>query len=149
MEMYDWLCTSNAVFNGKLVNELFEAIDVDGPLMAILDGQGNMWVSDENRFGECNLEKPWLENLCRRAADGSEPVVSQFNNCGIVLSCLRTEKRHCCYISIILPQHSPEATLTKLDLCEAIIDVSNRLACSLEQNESMHEVYRKLSSSMN
>lgn len=149
MEMYDWLYTSNAVFNGKLVNEIFDAIDVEGPLMAILDGQGNMWVSDEERFNECNLQKQWLENLCQRAADGSEPVVSQFNNCGIILSCFGTDNRHCGYMGIILPQHSPEETLTKLDLCEAIINLGNRLACSLEQNESMHEVYRKLSSSMN
>jgi len=146
MEMYDWLYTANAVFNGKLVNELFDAVSTEGPIMVVLDGQGNMWASEEAGFAQCNIDKLWLENLCTRVADGSEPVVSNWQNCGIILSALRTERRNTGYLAIILPEHSPEATLTKLDLSEMVIGLANRLATILEQNEHLHEIQNKLCS---
>jgi hypothetical protein len=143
MDMYDWLCSPSGALNEQIARQMFEVLPEGGPLVVILDAEGHFWPSDSERFACMNIGESFLRELRSRIDDGVEPVVTQIDDCSVVVTQLATERTHCGYVMIALSQYSPESTLANIDLVEVILNQIGLIARLVEKNNLLYELQMK------
>ena len=84
-----------------------------------------------------------MKEMCEKIDDGSEPIVTQKNDCSFIATQLATERTNCGYIIVILPKHSPESMLANVDLLEIILGQVNLIAKLIEKNNLLYELQMK------
>ena len=124
----------------QIARHMFEIVDVDGPLVAILDHTGGFRPSDSSRFEELNLSEENLREMCVRIDDGEEPVITQMKECTVILAQLATERTNCGYIVIVLPNATPERAMTDIGLVELVVGQANLTARLVEKNALLYEL---------
>ncbi len=140
MDMYDSTFSPAGVLSEQIARQLFEILPDRGPIMVILDRDGNCWPSDSERFSELKLSESFLTELCDKVDDGAEPVITQFGEVSIIGAQLATKQNNCGYVLIALPQYSPESTLINIDLLEILISQVNLIARLVEKNSLLYEL---------
>jgi len=143
MDMYDSLFSPGSVLNEQIARQIFDVLPELGPVMVIMDADGNYWPSDSEKFSELNIAEPFLKELCAKIDDGAEPVVTQVNDCSVVAAQLTTERTNCGYVLIVLPQYSPESTLANIDLIEILLNQVSLIARLIEKNGLLYELQMK------
>jgi Trk K+ transport system NAD-binding subunit len=143
MDMYDSLFSPGHLLNEQIARQVFDVLPEQGPVMVIIDREGNCWPSDSERFSEMNISESFLEELCAKIDDGAEPVVTQVNDCSIIAAQLTTEQTNCGYVIIALPQYSPESTLANIDLIEILLSQVSLIARLIEKNGLLYELQMK------
>jgi len=141
--MYDSLSSQGCMLNEQIARQIFDLLPEQGPVMVIMDRDGNCWPSDSERFSRLNISQSFLRELCSKIDDGAEPVVTQANDCSVVASQLASEQTSCGYVIIALPQYSPESTLINIDLIETLLNQIGLIAKLIEENNSIHELQMK------
>ena len=141
--MYNELLSSDRTMNDQIARQLFSILPEDGPLIAIIDRQGNYWPSESERFGQLDIDEHILKQLCGRIDDGVEPVITQINDFGVVATQLATEKTNCGYVVVILPTYTPESLLANIELIETLISQVGLISRLVEQNNHLHELQMK------
>jgi hypothetical protein len=139
MDMYEPLTSKSYDLNGQIVDELKEIMPEQGPILAILDMQGNCWAHDHERFTALRIGETFLKELCAKIDDGAEPVVTQSDDFSIIGSQLATERKNCGYVLIALPQYSPESTLINIDLIEMLLNQIELIAKLIERSNHFRE----------
>lgn len=148
MDTGDWLVSPNCTLDEQIAGEVFDILPERGPIiMMIMDKEGHRWVSDPERFSKLSVRDAFWSKLCARIDDGTEPVITQADDCGIVAAEIATEQTKCGYVIIILPRYNPEATLTNIDLIETLLNQSCLTAKLIERNNQLCELARKQLSS--
>jgi len=137
--MYDSLFSGGFVINEQVARQLFEILSEQGPVVVIMDRNGNFWPSNSEEFSKLNISESFLKQLYEKVDDGEEPVITQVNDVSIIVSQLATDKTNCGYIALILPKYNPESTLANIDLIEIIIKQTNLIARLIEQNNLLYE----------
>lgn len=140
MDMHDSIFSPAGVLSEQIARQLFEILPESGPIMVILDTDGNCWPSDSERFSELHLSETFLKELCEKVDDGAEPVITQVDEVSIVGAQLATKQTNCGYILIALPRYSPESTLINIDLLEILISQVNLIASLVEKNGLLYEL---------
>lgn len=140
MDMNDSTFSPASVLSEQVARQIFEIIPETGPVVAILDKDGNCWPSDSEKFSKLHLSEHLLKEICRKVDDGEEPVVTQHKECSIVSAQLATKKTNCGYVIIALPCNSPESTLTSVDLIEIFLNQVNLVATLIEKNNFLYEL---------
>ncbi len=140
MDMYESLYSPNRVLNEQIARQIFEILPEQGPVMVIIDRDGNRWPSDSEKFSKLNLDESFLDGLCAKIDDGAEPLVTQVNDFSIVAGQLATEQTNCGYVIIALPQYSPELTLINIDLIEILLNQISLIAKLVEKNTLLYEL---------
>lgn len=107
MDMHDSIFSPAGVLSEQITRQLFEILPESGPIMVILDRDGNSWPSDSEGFSQLNLSESFLKELCDKVDDGTEPVITQVDDVSIVCAQLATNKTNCGYVIIALPRYSP------------------------------------------
>ena len=143
MDTYDSLFYPNCTLNEQIARQLFEILPEQGPVMVIMDREGNHWPSDLERFSGLGVSESFLKELCAKIDDGAEPVVTQVEDFSIVAAQLATEQTNCGYVIIALPQYSPESTLMNIDLIETLLNQVNLVARLIEQGNYLFELQNK------
>ena len=143
MDMYDSLFSQNCVLNEQIARHIFEILPEQGPVMVIMDRDGNHWPSDSVKFSKLNIDESFLEELRAKIDDGVEPLVTQVNDFSIVAAQLATEQTNCGYVIIALPQYSPESTLINIDLVEILLNQVSLIAKLIEKNTLLYELQVK------
>ncbi len=143
MGMYDSLFNPGGVLNEQIARQIFDILPEQGPVMAIIDRDGNCWPSNSQKFSELNISDSLLRELCAKINDGAEPVVTQADDCSIIASQLATERTDCGYVIIALPQYNPESTLININLIEVLISQLGLIANLIEKNNLLHELQMK------
>ena len=143
MNMYDSLFSPGTALNEQIARQIFEILPEDGPVMAIVDKNGNCWPSSSEKFSKLNINGVFLAELCAKIDDGAEPLVTQVNECSIIAAQLATERTNCGYVIIALPQYSPESTLINADLIEILVNQINLVAKLIEKNNLLYELQIK------
>jgi len=146
MGIYEPLFSQSRVLNEQIARQLFDILTERGPVMVIMDRDGNYWPSDSERFSSLNIGEPFLRELCAKVDDGTEPVVTQVNDCSIIATQLTTEQTNCGYVIIVMPQASPESTMANIDLIEILLNQVSLIANLIEKNNILYELQMKLSS---
>jgi hypothetical protein len=147
MDTGDWLVSPSCALNEQVAKEIFDILPERGPIVVIMDKEGNRWVSDPEKFSKLSVRDSFWSKLCEEIDDGDEPVVTQADDYGVVAAELATEQTKCGYVVIILPQYNPESTLINIDLIEMILNQAGLIAKLIEKNNQLCELQRKQLSS--
>lgn len=143
MNIYESLTSPGFMLNEQIARHVFEIIPEGGPLLIIMDGQGNTWPSNSHDFAELAVDESFLREVCAKIDDGAEPVMTQIDDCSIVAAQLATERSNCGYVLIALPKYSPESTLANIDLIEMLLSQLSLIAKLIEKNNLLYEVQVK------
>ena len=143
MDMYDSLYSPVCALNDQVARQIFEIMPEDGPVMIIMDRDGNCWPSDHERFDNLNISESFLKQLCGRIDDGSEPLITQADNYSLIAAQLTTEKTNCGYAILALSGYSPETTMVNMDLIELILKQLSLVAKLIEKNNLLYELQLK------
>ena len=143
MNIYESLSSPGFMLNEQIARQVFETLPEEGPLIMIIDGQGNAWPSNSHDFGELKISESFLREVCAKIDDGAEPVMTHIGECSIVAAQLATDRSNCGYVIIALPKYSPESTLANIDLIEMLISQLSLIAKLIEKNNLLYEVQMK------
>ncbi len=143
MDMYDSLFYPGCVLDEQIARQIFDILPEQGVVMAIMDRDGNCWPSDSQKFSDLNISDSLLRELCAKIDDGTEPVVTQADDCSIIASQLATERTNCGYVIIALPQYSPESTLININLIEVLLNQLGLITNLIEKNNLLRELQMK------
>ena len=143
MDIPDSLLSPVATLNEQIARQIFDLLPERGPVMIIMDREGNCWPSDSEQFSKLNISKEFLKELCNKVDDGAEPIVTQANDCSVVAAQLATEQTNCGYVLLAIPQYSPESTLANIDLVEIVLSQVSLIAKLIEKNNLLYELQMK------
>ncbi len=143
MDMCESLFSPGFVLNEQIARQIFEVLPEQGPIMVIMDRDGNIWPSNSEEFVKLNISESFLKELCAKIDDGAEPIITQANDCSVIATQLATEQNNCGYVIIALPQYSPESTLINIDLIEMLLNQVGLIAKLIEKNNLLYEVQMK------
>ncbi len=143
MDMFDSSFSQSGALNELTARHIFEIMPEQGPVMVIMDSEGNCWPSDSERFSALNISESYLKDLRDKIDDGDEPVVTQIDDFSIVAAQLCTERTNCGYVILALPRYSPESTLINIDLIEMLLNQVSLIARLLEKNNLLYELQMK------
>ena len=90
--MYDSLFSPSCTLNEQIARQIFDILPEQGPIMVIIDRDGNCWPSNSENFSTLNISESFLKELCAKIDDGAEPVITQTNGLSIVATQLATEQ---------------------------------------------------------
>ena len=143
MDMCESLFSPGFVLNEQIARQIFEVLPEQGPIMVIMDRDGNIWPSNLEEFAKLDISELFLKELCAKIDDGAEPIITQANDCSVIATQLATEQNNCGYVIIALPQYSPESTLINIDLIETLLNQTNLVAKLIEKNNLLYELQMK------
>ena len=143
MNIYESLSCPTFRLNEQIARQVFDTIPEGGPLILIMDRHSNRWPSDSEELATLNLSESFLEELCAKIDDGSEPIVTQIHEYSIIAAGLATEQSDCGYVMIAVPQSSPESTFSNIDLIEMLLNQFSVIAKLIEKNNLFYEVQLK------
>jgi len=143
MDIYESLCSPGFVLTEQIARQIFEVLPERGPIVVIIDREGNSRPSDPEEFAKLNISESFLKELCAKIDDGAEPVVTGADECSVIAAQLVTERSNFGYVIVTLPQYSPESTLVNIDLIEALLNQINLIAKLIEKNNLLYEVQMK------
>ena len=118
MNMYESQSSASFMLNEQIARQVFEVLPEGGPLVMILDREGNSWPSDSHDFTKLDINESFFKGICAKIDDGAEPVIAQTDQCCVVGAQLATDSSNCGYVIIALPQYTPESTLANINLIE-------------------------------
>jgi hypothetical protein len=143
MNVYEPLSSPGYMLNEQIARQVFDTLPESGPLVMIIDTEGNSWPSNSDDFAKLNISESFLKRICAKIDDGAEPVVAQTENCSVVGAQLATDRSNCGYAIIALRQYSPESTLANIDLIEMLLNQLGLIAVLIEKNNRCLEVQMK------
>ena len=146
MNMYGSLVSPSCILNEQVARQVFDILPESGPIMVIMDRDGNYWPSNTEEFSKLNISESFLRELCAKIDDGTEPLITHTNDSSIVAAQLATERTNCGYVIIALPQYNPESTMVNINLIETILSQTGLIAKLIEKNSLLYELQMKLSS---
>jgi hypothetical protein len=144
MDIFNSLFSPDSLLAEQVARQVFEIASEQGPLVMIIDAEGNCRASNSELFERLNLSSEWIQSFCSRIDDGAEPVISHIHNYGIVGAQLAGEHSKCGYILMAMAEQSPESMLAKVDMVEMILCQFNVIARLLEKCDSLYRTQSKL-----
>ncbi len=139
MDTFSSVYSPDCVLNEQVARQVFELLPDDGPLMVIAGPKGNYWPSDSEAFEKLNISDDFLKQLCAKVDDGTEPLITQTEDFGIVATQLSTENTNCGYLIIAIPNYSPESTLANIALIEILLSLVGLVARLIEMQKLLYE----------
>lgn len=146
MNMYGSLISPGCILNEQVARQVFDILPESGPIMVIMDRDGNCWPSNSEEFSKLNISESFLRELCAKIDDGIEPVITHTDDSSIVAAQLATERTNCGYVIIALPQYNPESTMVNINLIETLLNQTSLIAKITEKNNLLYELQMKQSS---
>ena len=143
MDIYSKMFSQTFVMNEQIARHIFETIPEMGPVVIIIDQEGNSWPSDSEEYHKLNIHETFLKELCDKIDDGVEPVIAQENECSFIATQLTTEQHNCGYVIIALPQYTPESILANISIVEMMLNQFNLIARLIEKNNRFYEAHTK------
>ena len=92
MDMYDSLFSPELVLTEQVARHIFDIIPEQGPVVLIMDMDGHCWPSDSERFSKLNIAELFLREICAKIDDGSEPAITQVEDCSVIACQLATKR---------------------------------------------------------
>ncbi|MHC4105324.1 MAG: hypothetical protein ACYSR9_10320 [Planctomycetota bacterium] len=116
MDIYKSLSSHGFTLTEQIAQQIFEVLPERGPLIVIIDTNGNSQPSDPEEFAKLNISESFLKDVCVTIDDGAEPVITNSNDCSIMLN---------------------------IDLIEMLLNQIGLIARLIEKNNLHYEVQMK------
>ena len=146
MDICDSMSSPDYMLIEQVAPQIFNILPEFGPIMVMMDKQGNFWPNNCEEFSKLNISKPFFRELCAKVDDGAEPVVTQVNDVNITAAQLATERTNYVYVFIFLPQYNLESALINIDLIEILLNQTTLITDLVEENNHLRELQMKLHS---
>jgi len=104
-------------FCEQVMRHLSESLVEEGPVVAILDGNGGCWSTAPQTL-EHILGHSGLTEFCHRVADGWEPATGLVDGWAIAAGQLHTNGEHRGYVIIGLPDGAKDSAA-----CQSILEM--------------------------
>ncbi len=143
MDINKSLCSPAFMLTEQIARQIFEVLPEPGPLIVIMDTDGNIRPSDSEEYARLNISESFLKEVCVTIDDGVEPVITSSNDSSVVAGQLATEESNYGYVFVVLPQYNPESTLLNIDLAEMLLNQIGLIARLIEKNNLHYEVQMK------
>lgn len=140
MDACDSLCSVSYALNEQVARQVFDILPERGPIVVIIDREGNCWPSNREEFSKLKIGESLLRELCAQIDDGVEPAVTQSNEVSVAAAQLATDRANCGYVIIALPRYSPESALINVDLVETLLNQIGLIAELNEKNRHLSEL---------
>ncbi len=121
----------------QIAREVFDMLPERGPMLVIMDRDGNSWPSHPEEFAKLGISEAFLRDLRAKVDDGAEPVITQVGETSVTVSQLATDQTNCGYMIVVLPRYSPESTLTNIDLVETLLNQITLIARLVEKTATL------------
>jgi hypothetical protein len=139
MDTCDAAFSATRMLNEQIARQVFDVLPERGPILVIMDRDGNCWPSDSEEFAKLNLNDTLLRDLRAKVDDGAEPVITQVGDTSVTIAQLTTDRTNCGYLVIALPRYGPESTLTNIDLVEALLSQITLIARLVEKGSLLNQ----------
>lgn len=151
------LCSTKAsdtqTLSEQIAREVFDMLPERGPILVVMDREGNYWPSHPEEFAKLGISEAILSDLRAKVDDGAEPVITQVGETSVTAAQLATDQTHCGYVIVVLPRYSPESALTHIDLVETLLSEISLIARLVEKTSMLTQGhmnhYRGLAFSVN
>lgn len=143
MDIYDSIFSEGYVLNEQVARQVFDVLPEKGPIVVIMDRNGNCWPSNSEEFSKLNISESFLGELRSKIDDGAEPVITQICDTSITAAQLATERTNCGYVIVALPRYGPESTLANIDLIETLLNQITLIAKLVERNNILSDLQMK------
>ena len=60
MDIYELLCSGGFELTEQIARQIFEVLPERGPVIVIMDSEGNNWPSDAEEFAKLNISESFL-----------------------------------------------------------------------------------------
>ena len=137
MDACDAVFSATHLLSEQVACQVFDILPERGPIVIIMDREGNCWASKPDEFAKLNLHEALLKDLRAKVDDGAEPVITQVGDVSLTISQLCTDRTNCGYMMVALPRYSPESTLTNIDLVEAMLNQITLIARLIEKGSML------------
>ena len=134
MDTYDTMFSASYILNEQIARQVFETLPERGPVVAIMDRDGNCWPSNSDEFARLDLSETMLQDVQAKVDDGAEPVLTQVGQTRVAVAQLATEDTNCGYILIALSPEEPHCPVSEIDLLEALLSQITLVARLIEKN---------------
>lgn len=121
----------------RIAREVFDVLPERGPILVIMDREGECWTSHPEEFAGLRIDPPLLKDLRSKIDDGAEPVITQVGETSVTIAQLATDQTNCGYVVVVLPRCSPESALTHIDLVEALLSQVTLIARLVEKTAAL------------
>jgi len=125
--------------NEHIAELLVEAIGKDGPLLVVVDRQGNSWSNDTLKFTQV-LSEETIAQIASRIDDGCDPVISSCEDSSFYATELMADQFSCGYLIISFCGMKEVDILENIDIIEGISSLANVVA-SLTRRQSFAASY--------
>ncbi|MHC4640990.1 MAG: hypothetical protein ACYS32_05045 [Planctomycetota bacterium] len=143
MDTYESHLSRSSELNEQIAREIFDILPDDAPVVIIIGRDGNRWFSDSAKFSNLDISESFLKEVCAKIDDGTEPVITQMNEIGVVAAQLAMEETHCGYVVMALPQYNIESTMINFGLIEMSLNQIGLIAKLMGENEQADELKMK------
>lgn len=113
--------------NERIAESLVESIGEGGPLLVVVDRQGNCWSSDTLKFTQV-LSEEMIEQIISRIDDGCEPVISSCEESSFYATELMADQFSCGFLIIAFSGTKEVDILENMELIEGIACLANVVA---------------------
>ena len=121
----------------RIAQEVFDVLPERGPILVIMDRDGEHWISHPEEFAALGIDESLLKDLRAKVDDGAEPVITQVGQTSVTVAQLATDQADCGYVVVALPGCTPESALTHIDLVEALLSQVTLIAHLVEKTASL------------
>ena len=153
MDLCNTKVSDTHILSEQVAREVFDMLPERGPILVIMDREGNSWSSHPEEFAKLGISEEFLKDLRAKVDDGAEPVITQVGETSVTIAQLATDQTNCGYMMVVLPRYSPESTLTNIDLVEALLNQITLIARLVEKTATLTKGhmnhYRGLALSVN
>jgi hypothetical protein len=137
MDICNTTVSATHLLNEQVARQVFEVLPERGPVLIFMDRDGSCWASNPEELTKFNLGVTLLRELRAKVDDGAEPVITQVGDVSVTIAQLATDRANYGYVVVALPHHSPECTLTHLDLVEALLSQISLIARLTEKSNML------------
>jgi hypothetical protein len=142
MDTYETMFSASYILNEQIARQIFEVLPEHGPVVAIVDRDGNCWPSNSEEYARLNLSEAFLQDLRAKVDDGVEPVVAPLGDACVTVAQLATEQTNCGYVVVVLPRSPSKSTVSDIDLLEAFLSQITLVARLVEKNGLLAQARR-------
>jgi len=121
----------------RIAREVFDVLPERGPILVIMDRDGEPWISHPEEFASLGVDATLLKDLRAKVDDGAEPVITQVGETSVTVAQLATDQSDYGYVAVVLPHCTPESALTHIDLVEALLSQVALIARLVEKTASL------------
>ncbi len=137
MDLCNTKTSDTHILSELVAREVFDVLPEQGPMLVIMDREGNCWPSHPEEFARLGISDTFLQDLRAKVDDGAEPVITQVGEASVTVAQLATDQTNCGYVVVILPRYSPESTLTNIDLVETLLNQITLIARLVEKTGTL------------